>query len=124
TRVVDAFQGAIGAQPDALAEFALWPVLHDLGHLHDEYSHVTNAAPFFVEIAAHRLLAQDADQAGLFPRLLKRGFARGLARFNLSFGNDPAFAVAGSDETDSSVPNRKRCSLEEEPGVVSHRGVP
>ena len=69
SRVVEAFDGAGGGRPDALAECAFGPVLLHLGDIHCENGHMADAAPFFVQEAADRFRAKGADQTRFFPKV-------------------------------------------------------
>src|SRR5262245_66142524 len=63
---------------------------------------MADLAVLLVEVTADRIGNQCADDAGFLPGLLQGVFGGGLARLDQAFGDDPAAAVAGGDESDFS----------------------
>src|SRR5262249_55325028 len=99
-RLLDAADGLIVRQPDALPPLALRPLPRRRGHLHDEDGDVADEAGLLVEVAADGFRQQDAGESGLLPRFLEGDLPGRLAGFEAALGDDPAAAAARRDEAD------------------------
>ena len=89
-----------------------------------ENDDVIGVAKLGVEITSHRFLAKHADDAGFFPGFIESSFSGSMPGIDQSLGDDPAFAVAGGDETDFVVANRNGGGLSKKAGSSGHEISP